>query len=55
MRKWHGGKGSGRRKSANSDYEDSLRWELIKSTTTDDRKEEIKRELEELRNGDNNE
>ena len=53
--KWHGGKGGFRRKSQNSDYVDNLRWELIKSTTTPERKEEIKRELEQLRNGDDNE
>lgn len=54
--KWHGGKGGFRRKSKNSDYVDDLRWELWKSTTPPERKEEIKRELEQLENdGDDNE
>ena len=44
-----GGKLSARRDSANSDYIDTIRWELIKSTTPPERKEEIKRELEEIK------
>lgn len=55
MSKWHGGKGSGRRPTSVSETEENLRWELIKSTTTPERKEEIKRELEKLRSGDDNE
>lgn len=53
--KWHGGKGSFRRPTSVNETEENLRWELIKSTTTPERKEEIKRELEKLRNGGDNE
>ena len=45
---WHGGKGDSRRKSNNTDYIDSLRWELWLSTTPLERKEEIKKELKSL-------
>lgn len=46
MKKWHGGKGSNRRPTNIMKYEEDLRWELIKSSTTPERKSEIKRELE---------
>lgn len=52
--KWHGGKGSKRRPTSVNETEENLRWELIKSTTTPERKDEIKRKLEQLRNGDDN-
>lgn len=55
MSKWHGGKGSKRRPTSVNKTEENLRWELIKSTTTPERKEQIKLELEQLRSGGDDE
>lgn len=44
------GKGSNRRPLKISRLEEELRWELIKSSTTEKRKEEILRILKDMQN-----
>lgn len=46
------GKGSWVRPSSISEYEKELRWELIKESTTQERKQEILTILEELKHAD---
>ena len=46
--KWHGGKGSKRRQEQISKVESNLRWELVFGKPTEERKNEILKQLKEL-------
>ena len=46
------GKGDKRRPSQITQQEELLRWELFKSTTSPERKVEIKKQLEAMKNGE---